>query len=453
MTSRLRSFLVASAVIASALVFASEPILAQANAPAGAAPRNPNRNPNRNPTPNPTPPPVQPDINPLRALESIPELEDLERLPDNESDRPILTGRTVPRELLVLLSDDDGGTLPGDFGVEERDRFILQTVNATVLLLAIPEGQDELALLDLLLLDPRVASVQPNYVYETQGAAPIPPAAAPLPQSTQIAAADPVRVAVIDTGVDRDHPSLVGRQIETANVADPADTTAESHGTALAGIILGGGQLQGLAPQARLLSVRAFVPDPQSTGSGRSNSRWVAKGIDLAVARQSDILNLSFAGPKDPLVALLLRAAHARGVLLVAAAGNAGPSSPPAYPAALPEVLGVTATDKQDRVFESANQGSYVALAAPGVGVLVAAPQGRYDISSGTSLAAAYVSGLAAQILHDTPGQRAGDLATLMTRTAIDLGTPGPDPTFGAGRIDVSAAREAAKAHAALKGG
>ena len=111
---------------------------------------------------------------------------------------------------------------------------------------------------------------------------------------------------------------------------------------------------------------------------------------------------MSFAGPADPALRDLLASAHKKGVVLVAAAGNAGPRSPPLYPAADSHVIAVTATDAEDHLFAQANRGNYIALAAPGVDVLVPAADSRIQLTSGTSVAAAQISGVAALLLNAT---------------------------------------------------
>ena len=120
----------------------------------------------------------------------------------------------------------------------------------------------------------------------------------------------------------------------------------------------------------------------------------------------------------------------------MAAAGNAGPKSPPLYPAADPNVIAVTATDADDRLFPQSNRGRYIAIAAPGAQILVAIPDDKYEVSSGTSYAAAEVSGIVALML-----ERKGDLTPdkvrdILLATAKDLGPKGRDIMFGAGLAD-----------------
>ena len=96
----------------------------------------------------------------------------------------------------------------------------------------------------------------------------------------------------------------------------------------------------------------------------------------------------------------MLAALRQKGIVLIAAAGNEGPRSPPLYPAADPEVIAVTATDSEDNLYDHANRGSYIAVAAPGVAILVDSTEGSYQVRTGTSFAAPLVSGIAALMLQ-----------------------------------------------------
>jgi subtilisin family serine protease len=153
---------------------------------------------------------------------------------------------------------------------------------------------------------------------------------------------------------------------------------------------------------------------------------------------------MSFAGPKDPLIERGIAALAARNIVMVAAAGNAGAKSPPLYPAANPSVIAVSATDAQDHLLEASNRGSYIAVAAPGANLFLPAPDDKYQVTSGTSFSAAYVSGLAALMLERNPSLQPDELRATLMRTAHDLGSPGRDDLFGAGEADAYAAVQAA---------
>ena len=115
-----------------------------------------------------------------------------------------------------------------------------------------------------------------------------------------------------------------------------------------------------------------------------------------------------------------LAAAKAKGAVLIAATGNFGPKSPPQYAAADPNVIAVTATDADDKMFGASNIGPHIAVAAPGVDILLPAPNADYRLISGTSFAAAYVSGVAALVLQRAPGLTPDAVRQILERTAKD---------------------------------
>ncbi len=125
---------------------------------------------------------------------------------------------------------------------------------------------------------------------------------------------------------------------------------------------------------------------------------------------------------------------------MVAAAGNAGAKSPPLYPAANASVIAVSATDAQDKLFAASNRGSHIAISAPGVDIFLPAPDEKYQMTSGTSFSAAYISGLAALMLERNPALKPNEVRAILMKTARDLGAPGRDDFFGAGEADAFAA-------------
>ena len=209
------------------------------------------------------------------------------------------------------------------------------------------------------------------------------------------------------------------------------------HGTGVAGAIVSHVRLMGSAPAAHVLAIRAFGT---SGKAAESSSYVLLKGLDLAAGHGAQIVNMSFTGPKDAIIGRGLTALAARNIVMVAAAGNAGPKSPPLYPAADANVIAVSATDAKDKLFAASNRGSYIAVAAPGVDLFLPAPDDKYQITSGTSFSCAFVSGVAALMLQRNPALKPQELRAILTRTARDLGPPGPDDQFGAGEADAFAA-------------
>jgi hypothetical protein len=257
-----------------------------------------------------------------------------------------------------------------------------------------------------------------------------------LPQAHTLVSGANVTIAVIDSGIDDRHPELVN------SVADNFDALGSKegphvHGTGIAGAIVSHARLLGSAPQARILGIRAFG----TAASGAESTTFVIlKALNYAVLHGAQIVNMSFAGPKDPLIERGIGATAARGIVMVAASGNAGAKSPPLYPAANANVIAVSATDAKDRLFAASNRGGHIAIAAPGVDIFLPAPDGKYQMTSGTSFSAAYISGLAALMLERNPALKPGELRAILMRTARDLGSPGRDDQFGAGEADAFAA-------------
>ncbi|MFB9264837.1 S8 family serine peptidase [Bradyrhizobium erythrophlei] len=303
--------------------------------------------------------------------------------------------------------------------------------------------------------DGSVRSVQPNfrYVLQDQKAAASEGDAAQyalaqlrLPQAHTLARGMNVTIAVIDSGIDASHPELAN------TVADTFDALGSKegphvHGTGIAGAIAAHAKLMGSAPEVRILAIRAFGA---AASGAQSTSYVILKGLDYAAQHGAQIVNMSFAGPKDALIERGVAATAAKGIVMIAAAGNAGAKSPPLYPAANPNVIAVSGTDAKDRLFAASNRGSYIALAAPGADILLPAPDGKYQMTSGTSFSAAFVSGIAALVLERNPALKPNEVRAILTNTARDLGAPGRDDLFGAGEADAFAAVTAAAAASAV---
>ena len=292
-----------------------------------------------------------------------------------------------------------------------------------------------------------VTRAQPDWLYrgaQTQPASPAPQAAPPqyvvsklhLTEAHRITGGDGVTVAVIDSRIDTQHPDLAGAIAEQYDALGSAGAP-HAHGTAMAGAIAARGKLTGVAPKVRLLAVRAFAGEGASAQGTTFN---VLKGLDWAAGRNARIVNMSFAGPPDSMLSEMLVKAYQRGMVLIAAVGNAGPRSPPLYPAAYREVIGVTAIGADDRLLPLANRGRQVSLAAPGVDVIADAPDDKYQLTTGTSVAAALASGVAALVLARDPTLSPAAVRRIMMRSARRIA--GKRDDIGAGEIDALAAVE-----------
>jgi subtilisin family serine protease len=324
----------------------------------------------------------------------------------------------------------------------------LGILGSTAVRLHIDNGRSPAEVIRALAAVQLVAVAQPQYVYtlDQQASEPAPAArgtqqgdeAQYILQKLNIAdvhrmvRGTNVAIAVIDSQIDVTHPDLEGVVAQRYSAVG-AEEKPHAHGTGMAGAIAAHQRLLGTAPGARLLAVHAF-----STGGATAESTTfgILKGMNWAVNQGVRIINMSFAGPKDPSLERALRVAYGKGIVLIAAAGNAGPKSPPLYPAADPNVIAVTATDVEDKLFAGANRGKYVSVAAPGVDILVPAPENGYQLTTGTSVAAAEVSGIVALLLERNPKLTPADVRRILTQSARRLSPGERDDNFGSGLID-----------------
>jgi subtilisin family serine protease len=267
-----------------------------------------------------------------------------------------------------------------------------------------------------------------------------------LPEAHTLAHGANVTIAVIDSGIDLKHPELAGSIASSFDALDSKEGP-HVHGTGIAGAIVAHARLMGGAPAAKILAIRAFGV---AQNGAESSSFVILKSLDYAASHGAQIINMSFAGPKDALIERGIAAVAAKSIVMVAAAGNAGAKSPPLYPAANENVIAVSATDDRDRLFAASNRGGYVAIAAPGVDIFLPAPDEKYQMTSGTSFSAAYVSGIAALLLERNPALKQDEVRATLMKTARDLGAPGRDDLFGAGEADAYAAVTAAVAVPAM---
>jgi len=315
----------------------------------------------------------------------------------------------------------------------------------------IPDGRAVASVIGELAGERVLSSVEPDYLYALldDHSASAPPALAEYwlaklddDPALDRPESDPVRVAVIDTGIDAAHPDLA-QAVEARfdAIGDGRAPQTLAHGTAVAGAIAARGRIRGVAPSARILTARAF---DEEAGRPLGSTYSIMKAIDWAVQAHARVVNMSFAGPPDPALHGLLEAAAAKGVTLIAAAGNAGPKSPPLYPAADKSVVAVTATNADDAVYPMANAGPYVAVAAPGVDVLLPVPNGGYAMETGTSVSAALVSGVAALVMERRPEATPAEVRAWLETTARPLPRAEKD-RVGCGLVDARLAVAAAE--------
>ncbi len=299
--------------------------------------------------------------------------------------------------------------------------------------------------------DPRVGSAQRIATFSTEAAPAGTDPYAHLQHGSQALHLDPahriatgkgVRVAVVDTGVDFDHPDLRGRVVKAQNFVDRVgdrNFTTDVHGTAVAGLIAAtagnGVGIVGVAPEAEIYALKACWQQPPGAREAVCNSYTLAKAVDFAIGQGVQVLNFSLAGPPDPLLGRLIGQALSRGIVVVAADGGAVPGKAAAdFPASYQGVLGILGSNDLQGELVRPAWGGHPALAAPAVDILTTSPQGHYDLFSGSSLAAAEVSGVAALMLERNPKLTPPQLAAILHRTAR------PIAATAAAQVDACAA-------------
>ncbi len=370
-------------------------------------------------------------------------------IPRREVSQAALTLHTVGNELVAeideALSDAQADELARRHGLVRLESQNFPLIGGTIGLFRIADRRAAETVSRELAADARVRSVQPNFRYVLQDQktalsegdpAQYAVAKLRLPEAHKLADGANVTIAVIDSGIDVKHPELAN-SIAASFDALGSKEGPHAHGTGVAGAIVSHARLMGSAPAARILAIRAFG---KVSSGAESTSFVILKGLDYAAAHGAQIVNMSFAGPKDALIERGIAALAGKGIVMVAAAGNAGAKSPPLYPAANANVIAISATDAQDKLFTASNRGGHIAVAAPGVDVFLPAPDEKFQITSGTSFSAAYVSGLAGLMLERNPALKPEELRAILMKTARDLGSPGRDDLFGAGEADAFAA-------------
>lgn len=253
-----------------------------------------------------------------------------------------------------------------------------------------------------------------------------------------------ITIAIIDTGVDVNHPDLknnlvAGYNAITGRTGLSAVQDNNGHGTHVSGIAaagLNGEGIVGVAYQAKIMPIKAM------NRSGEGTDDIVADGIIWAVDHGAQIINLSLgANDESDILREAIQYAQAQGALLIAAAGNKGESLSEdsiAFPAAEPGVLAVTATDRRDQLASFSLTGPQAGLSAPGVNIFSDYWQNRSGYASidGTSMASPFVAGVAALVWSLHPEFTAEQVKILLENSALDLGTPGRDSNYGFGRVN-----------------
>lgn len=269
-----------------------------------------------------------------------------------------------------------------------------------------------------------------NHVYTPQAELPPDPAPAPAPQAMSRTAQ--ARIGLIDTAVNAKHSALKKADVTSRDFVETKGARPTAHGTAIAALLVGQEKgHEGLLPRGKLYSASAFYQG-DSGATGATTSSLIAS-LDWLASQHVGVVNMSLAGPPNEALRAFIDQMIARGMIIVAAVGNDGPTSRPLYPAAYEPVVAVTAVDQSKQIYRWANQGPQVDLAAWGVKSTVANDKGGYEEESGTSFAAPVVAALLAAKIAE--GRASREAINAIIASAEDLGPRGRDNTFGYGLV------------------
>jgi hypothetical protein len=337
-----------------------------------------------------------------------------------------------------VIRDEILGLSPADAALEhalslgfivDREQ-IIEGMNIRLVIFRAPHGMSTLKALRALREADPGGSYEYNHIYSGGGAlsgggwtaASSPPPAAGTVQSR-------VRIGLLDTGVDVTHPVFRESVIHAWGCGNHAVPAA--HGTAVASLLIGNGEVfHGVHPDAELYAADVYCGRP----TGGAVDALVA-AFGWLVQERVPVINVSLVGPRNLMLERVIVSLIAGGYIIVAAVGNDGPAAPPLYPASYQNVVGVTAVDAHHRVLIEAARGPQVMFASPGADLAAAGSDHSYAAVRGTSFAAPFVAALLAAGLAAPNSADAAAAIDALAKTAVDLGPPGRDLTYGFGLV------------------
>lgn len=337
--------------------------------------------------------------------------------------RTISTGVNAPyRKRKSYATETKAGLTAAEiadkYALHEVDRWSIGSLSVLCIVYRVADGANRDRVIDSLRNDPRVESAQLLYEFESlttqtpeyddtytglqRGLVVM-----DIPAAHEYSRGRGVRVAIIDSDADAEHEDLKGRMKKIRSVLSAGDMQDANHGTAVASVIGATANnargMVGIAPES-VMELYVACWAEAGTEHAVCDSFTLAKALDEIINNPPDVLNLSLSGPYDPLVARLLHEADRAGIIAVAARGP-DDSENRQFPASLPRVIGVDSSDVRpgDVVPVAVGDAAPAGIFAPGDQILVAVPRNRYDFRSGSSLAAAQVSGIVALLLAVSP--------------------------------------------------
>jgi minor extracellular protease Epr len=378
--------------------------------------------------------------------------------------------RAVAREWLLLVSLDQWQqvlALHPEFAQYLVNRQTYPELSLQLVKIKVPESIDSLMALRLQLPLDLVPTLDRNHVYQPQAQTQTEPQpksqlqpqirAQSQSQAVNTRVANlfalktlsaecrfPLRIGMIDSSIDSQHKAFKalterGGKLVQKNFLPESLAYSNAHGTAVAGLLIGeGADLTALLPKAQLFNGAAFYA--QNAYQQGATLGHLLAALEWLAKQGVSVLNLSLTGPKNAVLEAALTQLAAKGVIMVAAAGNAGPAAAPLYPAAYKNVIAVTAVDENNHIYRWANQGGYIDFAAIGVKVLTARGDGSFGVETGTSMASPVVAAKAACLIAQDGVVDLKSLKAKLMALTQDLGTPEFDTVFGYGILSRSKA-------------
>jgi subtilisin family serine protease len=332
--------------------------------------------------------------------------------------------------------------LAHEHGLRRVEGWAIQSIDVYCEVLTVPEGLDVGAVLAALNDDPRVDLAQRMNLFDTQAAKYDDPylelqsaaTAMEVERAHELATGRGVSIAIIDSAIDADHPDLRGRVRLARNLVaeHPLARDGEVHGTAIAGVIASAVNnregIIGVAPDVSIAALRACWPVAANALAAQCSSFSLARALEVALGLHPNVINLSLAGPDDPLLSRLLDRVIERGIIVVTA-HPASSASSVAFPSSHPGVLTAHSS------LVAVNSASPYTLAAPADEVLTTTPGAGYAFLTGNSLAAAHTTGVIALLMERQPDLDAERIAAILTATT----------TYSAGSASINACRAVAR--------
>ncbi|HXC58603.1 MAG TPA: S8 family serine peptidase [Steroidobacteraceae bacterium] len=347
-------------------------------------------------------------------------------------------GAPVVRAVVLALSPSDQALQQAQArGFQIQSDQTLQPLGDRVVTLLVPNGlSTQQALQQLRAADPGGSyDFDHLFVESAQAAA----GAAHAVHSGTIPEAVPIRVGLIDGGVDAEHPVFATQRPQTSGCS--GKPLPSMHGTAVASLFVGRSpEFHGAAPGAQLVSVDVYCGSSAPGGRVRD----IVLGLAELMGAKVRVINMSVVGPDNAVLAAVIRKVLAQSIVVVAASGNDGPNAAPLFPAAYPGVVAVTAVDAHEKILMEASGGEHVRFAAPGADMLAAIPGATYAAVRGTSYASPLVAGLLAALLAREESAVVDEVVRQLAASAVDVGKKGRDRRYGYGVVGMDLRTDAA---------